>query len=701
MSMRHVAVILLAPGLFAVEAPTPAVPADIPVIEANVPVAPPAWAVLERKLLETMSEAALWYAARHVRSGGTLIWRQEGGASLDDLPEAFYNFPLLYMLGGDERLREASFRLWDATTRQLTHMFPVYHREFPKHGDWFHIGEGFLYFYLLALADPTDYEQAARARRFASFYIGEDPEAPNYDPKLRLIRSPHTGSLGPEFGDPEKAAPYGYSPGMSPYGLPLQDLPGIGSYEDLKEPEKARLTGREMAARILRGDVPMNLAATSLVLHAWLLTGEEKYAAWVKEYTGAWLERTRANGGITPDNVGLSGKIGEYHDGKWWGGLYGWQWPHGFYNIGMAVQIAASNAMLADRGNVGWLELVRSNLKKILELGRNVNGHFVVPYKRGDGGWFAWQPIERDRLVGLWYMSMAPEDWALIEQVRRASTVDWHTATGAPFPNNGYSRLPDERADCWNCDIEGLVDWSRVLEFRNKEDRGHEAPWVRFLAGDNPHYPERILSAAYAVMARRLAWIRDGVLLLDYDPRNPEGSLKLERKLENVHEHHWMTVNPVTTEALVQLTLGAPQLVYNGGLLHTRLRYFDPVRRRPGLPRDVAALVRKLEADRTVLELVNLNPFEPREVIVQGGAFGEHRFTVVRYQRRADRDPDQPDFFLLPEPKLATETVRVDRKFFLVRLAPAAGVTLDIGTRRFAERPSYALPWHGDRIPIR
>ena len=44
-----------------------------------------------------------------------------------------------------------------------------------------------------------------------------------------------------------------------------------------------------------------------------------------------------------------------------------------------------------------------------------------------------------------------------------------------------------------------------------------------------------------------------------------------------------------------------------GAPLHARLRYFDPVRRRAGLPEDVAALVDKLEADRTGVTLVNLN----------------------------------------------------------------------------------------------
>ena len=60
--------------------------------------------------------------------------------------------------------------------------------------------------------------------------------------------------------------------------------------------------------------------------------------------------------------------------------------------------------------------------------------------------------------------------------------------------------------------------------------------------------------------------------------------------------HRWQQTNPVTTEALIQLTLGAPQLIYNGGLLMSRLRYFDFDRKRPGLPKDTAALVETLEA---------------------------------------------------------------------------------------------------------
>jgi len=669
-------------------------------IESNVPVAPPGWAVLERRLINVLSEAAVQYVARYTRSGGSLIWKTSGGASLDDLPESFYNIPLLYALGGDERLREISFREWNATARQLTDDFHVLHNEFGKHGDWFHIGEGTQFFYLLALVDPTDHETVARARRFAGLYMNEEPEAPNYDAKRKLIRSPHTGSLGPEFGDSEKAAPYGWSKGMATYGLPLEDLPGIATMEDLKDPEKARRMGRAMAERMERGDVPIDLAATSLMANAYLFTGERKYADWVKEYVDAWLERTRQNGGITPDNVGLDGIAGQYQNGKWWGGLYGWHWPHGYYSVGMALQIGAASAMLVSGGDRRYLELPRSNMDHLMAMGKTVNGAFLVPYKKGDRGWYAFQPIDRSLPASLWFLSQDPSDWQRLEKLRLASSVDWHIATHSSYPNRGYASLPEPREDCWNCDVEGLADWNVVANIRNKEDRSHEGPWLRFLAGANPDYPEKILTESFGQVAWKMDEIRRNVLLLEYDSRGTERIDPNEAMLTNVHEHHWQTINPVTTEALVQLTLGAPQLMYNGGLLHTTLRYFDPARGRPGLPPDVAALVTKVEADRAIVQLINLSPFDTREVIVQAGSFGEHQFTRVKYQVRTDPEPLQPDHFTRPDFRLADRFVDINRKFFAVRLAPGTGLTLDMGMKRFANRPTYAFPWHGDTIPV-
>jgi len=36
-----------------------------------------------------------------------------------------------------------------------------------------------------------------------------------------------------------------------------------------------------------------------------------------------------------------------------------------------------------------------------------------------------------------------------------------------------------------------------------------------------------------------------------------------------------------------------------------------------------------------------------------------------------------------------------------VRLGPSAISRLDFGLTRFANRPTYAFPWHGDTIPVR
>jgi len=80
-----------------------------------------------------------------------------------------------------------------------------------------------------------------------------------------------------------------------------------------------------MNERMVPGDVPLNLNATSLITSAYLYTGDERYKTWVLDYLGAWRERTERNGGIMPDNVGPSGQIGERMDGHWWGGYYGWR----------------------------------------------------------------------------------------------------------------------------------------------------------------------------------------------------------------------------------------------------------------------------------------------------------------------------------------------------------------------------------------
>ena len=70
-------------------------------------------------------------------------------------------------------------------------------------------------------------------------------------------------------------------------------------------------------------------------------------------------------------------------------------------------------------------------------------------------------------------------------------------------------------------------------------------------------------------------------------------------------------MNPVATEALINLTLGAndPNGSGHGPLpLHAQVRHFDPDRRRAGLAEDVAALVEKITPEGVTLTLVNTHP---------------------------------------------------------------------------------------------
>jgi hypothetical protein len=134
--------------------------------------------------------------------------------------------------------------------------------------------------------------------------------------------------------------------------------------------------------------------------------------------------------------------------------------------------------------------------------------------------------------------------------------------------------------------------------------------------------------------------------------------------------------NPAQTDALTNLTMGAYFPRGRIWTLHARFRYFDPEKRRAGLPEDVGALVEKLEADAATLVLVNTNPVQSRAVVVQAGAYGEHEFTTVT-----------------PEGK--TE-VKNGSPLLTVLLEPGAGARLRFGMRRYVNAPTFAFPWDRD-----
>jgi len=639
-------------------------------IQADVPLdALPSWAVWQRRLFDALDQSVQPFLDHFTREDGEFIWDDSwGGGSPDDYYEPFFNWPLVYLMGGGDHLLSLAEKQWQAVTRQLTRLGTV-HKEYGIREDQMHQSESDVFFYHLSLADPRAAGRVERARRFAGFYLNEDPDAINYDPEKKIVLSGLNGSKGPYYAPLEEREKQRYAPlgsSMERYSLPFFDLPGIRSVQDLADPQKARQMGQALFDRWRQGDTPTNLSITSLVTNAFLLTGEEKYRQWVVEYTDAWLGRAQANDGLLPDNVGHSGEVGEYCDGKWYGGRYGWTFPHGFLTLQKATLDAGASAYLLTR-DASYLELPRRQMERILELGkvedvRNFdmsvserwdsqfgamegNETFLVPYRYGDAGWFDWQPISPVYMTTLWNLSMAERDWQSMERVRQAEAFDWN----------------------------------EVFAFHIKEDSGHEQPWVRFLAGENPDFPERMLHASYQMVCRRLALLRED-----------------EEVGTQHHVHHWQWGNPVSSEALIQLTLGGPQPVYNGGLLHVRLRYFDVERRRPGLPADVGALVEELTGERTVVRLVNLNPVQGRKLIIQAGAFGEHQFGQVEYRGRKSVWPGELGGYVgsYAPPSLETEPRQdsVNGKYLTVELPPGMEVKLDLETRRYVNEPSHGGP---------
>ena len=425
-----------------------------------------------------------------------------------------------------------------------------------------------------------------------------------------------------------------------------------------------RLT-TEMNARLGEGDTAVNLAAAGLVLNAWILTGDPRYRGWIEQYVGAWRERAVANDGIVPDNVGPDGVVGSQLDGRWYGGHYGWSWPHGWYSVGSAVGVAALAAATVS-GDDGYLDLVRPALDALIahgkvmavtesdssipskwypQLGPDVAvPTLLVPFRYSDRGWFDYNPMLTAVPMALWHHANRPADRQRLEDLRERAGYDWRT----------------------------------VRSFRSKEEAGHEEPWFTFLAGDNPDYPEKILAAAQAQARHRLARMR---AYRDGD-------------VAEADIHLWQQSNPVVTEALVQLTWGGPQVIYNGGLQQARVRYYDADRRRPGLPASVAALVSSIDPEATVVDLVNLDPDQDRAVIVQAGAFAEHTIEEVRYTACDDGSwaGDLYDYGH-GDPVVIERQAEVGGPWLAVRLPASTRVRLTLRLSVRTRKPSYATPF--------
>src|SRR5262249_29733320 len=116
----------------------------------------------------------------------------------------------------------------------------------------------------------------------------------------------------------------------------------------------------------------------------------------------------------------------------------------------------------------------------------------------------------------------------------------------------------------WN--VGGMEVWYWAMKAEGL-GRVPRRGWGGYLQGEGPGYPEAALAGDLESVRKKLAAVRK-------DTSMPE------RRLSDNLLH----LNPAATAALVQLMLGGLPPGVDGGLLNARLRYFDPERRRAGVP---------------------------------------------------------------------------------------------------------------------
>lgn len=572
-------------------------------IVVDSPMPAPAWAFAERELLRINGKGVRLYADAFLNERGFLpitpSWGVGNGP--DDITENIRNWPLAHALGGQEFILDLWEKAWEGHLQQFGQAkIPqlemtrdgILQKEFIPSYDWEHISEWLGPFYYYGLSRPHDPMYEARLRRYAGFYMNEDPGAPNYDPEHHIIRSLFNGSLGP------KLTPATVDDWDGPVGVDV-------------DPNSSRRT-RFVDSENIAGDHPLNLNATMLQLHAYMLTREEKYRNWILEYVDAWRVRIEASGGNIPTNIGLGGTVGGEWDGQWFSGIFGWNSPDGgTRNYTLRGPPEAFGAALLLTGDQGYTDVLRNQMDNLFEAARTQDGELLLPRYHGEEGWYGYAPIGGgpsgalgnlvNVLLDVYMWSHRPED---------------------------RERLPDPED----------------AQMRHHPD----LRWLDFLEGEAPDYP--------------LNALRDGFQ-------------QVQQAAERLRESGNLGANPVTTSALINLTMGAadPGGSTHGPLpLHAQVRHFDPARRRAGLPEDVAALVERIESERVALTLVNLSPFEPRTVTVQLGAYGEHHARAVT---------------------VGGETYPVDASHFDVWLEPGAGARLSIDLERYAHQPSLAFPW--------
>jgi len=565
--------------------------------------AAPRWATLERQLLAENVPACREFFRKYFDDRGYLQCVVRWGANdgPDDAFENFNRWPELHALGASDEISQMFMKGHEGLLKQYTEarttVVPIaragmYYKEFIVQSDWMHHGEGLQLFNRMGLSIPGDRKYRERAQRFAGLYMGEDPEAPNYDPVHKIIRSMQNGSRGPML---RKATPIDW------VGDPL-DVTGFNALHGESTFDQFLAHYKEYTDVV--GDHFLNLVATTLPMDAYLIDNEPRYKKWIVDYMDAWLDRMKQNAGIIPSFVDLDGRIGGA-ERQWWKNAYGW----GFSPINPVTGrredrnripralVGFNNALLVT-GDRKYIDAWRTMIDAVNSHARDNGGRKEYPTMHGAGGWYGWRDTP------------------------------------------------------WNVGALEVWYWSQQGGDRERVGRNE---WVQYLDGQTPSYPEQAIERDLLGIQQRVSAMRN------------DATPAAKRLADNMLDY-----NPAATESLVQLMWGGLLPGREGGLVNARLRYFDLDRRRAGLPEDVAALVSRLGDTQTTVTLINLNQSQRRTVVVQGGAYGEHRVVSVAN---------------------GTATTDVDAPVLTVELEPGCGATLELQMKRYANTPTIKHPW--------
>jgi hypothetical protein len=579
-------------------------------IRIATPMRAPDWAVLQRRVLAANAAACEAFYAKYVDARGHLRVFERWGANdgPDDAAEATNDWAILHALGAPDRLRDLYQAAWEGHLRQYTAARTV---DVP-------IARQGMYFREF----PVQMDWQHNAEGLTTFNVMglSSPRDAKLLERTRRYADFYTGR-DPTVAnyDPQRRIIRSLMNGsrgpMLRRATPLDWAGDPFAAGERFHMEHGETTYAQTLAHYddygdVVGDHPLNLQATTLGLNAYALGGGEAYRTWALDYLNAWVERARGNGGIVPSRVGLDGVVPR----EWWSGVYGWNFApvvpqtgkrENRNRISRSITAFMNGTLLT--GDDAYIDVWRQQTARINDAARSIDGVVSTPLMHGPDGWYDWKPgVYRTNAFEIWYVSQRADDRAV----------------------------------------------------------AGDHPWVRFLEGRDPDYPEQALAADLTRIAGRVKARED-------DPTTPDTRLA-----------DWpIDINPASVTALVETMTGGlhiarppwgPTSPAQGGVtLHCRLRYFDPVARRAGVPEGVAALVHRLGDTSTEVTLVNIGT-APQTVTVQGGAYAEHRIDRVTV-----------------DGQIST----VGGAAFTVRLEPGCGARLVLAMRRYANRPTLAFPW--------